>query len=343
MNTEYDNRMNWDQRKFGHYEVWFCTFNHRLTKTGFWIRYTLESPLIGHGDVHCAVWFAFFNPKAPEKNFAIHRQYPLSALSYEGNPFHLQIADASLRHNHFKGMLEGDTHSASWDLGFPPNFFTHNHLPALVYKTDFADTKVLSPNLMVNIIGRVTVDGITYDFDGDPGSQSHLWGKKHAHAWAWGHCNAFREDPTACFEIISVRLKRFGLVTPTLTFFSLYLGSEVYHLRHFSDLFRTKSRWETGLYQFSGVSDRFKIEGEMRCRPEDLIQARYTDPDGEAVFCQNSEVANASVTVWNRRSSLSPFKKVCRLTSRNTSHFEYAGRLPDGQVLKRHVRTQTGQ
>jgi hypothetical protein len=183
----------------------------------------------------------------------------------------------------------------------------------------------------------VTVDGQRYTLDGAPGCQTHLWGRKHAHAHVWAHCNAFREDPTACFEAITVRLKRLGLVTPPMTFFSLYLGSEVYHFRQFRSLLRTRGHWETGLYRVSGVGRRVKVEGEMRCRPEDLIQAQYADPDGENTFCHNTEVASASFTVWTRRSVGSPFKRLVRLTSPAAAHFEYVVRVPDGRVPRRHV------
>jgi hypothetical protein len=337
MTTEIDNRMVWDRRKAGHYEVWYCTLNHRPSGTGYWIRYTLESPLPGRGDAYCQLWFAFFDAEHPERNWAVNRKVPLGQLGVQIDPFELRIADALLRHGELKGTISGDAHQATWDLAFKPAAFTHRHLPDLVYQTTFADTTVLSPNLMIHLNGTVEVDGERYTFEGAPGCQTHIWGRKHAHAWAWSHCNAFREDPTACIETLSVRLKRFGLVTPTLTLLSLYLGSEVYHFNQFRALPRTRGRWETGLYSFSAVGNRVKIEGEMRCRPEDLIQAAYVDPDGEYCFCHNTEVADSSITVWTRRSIGTKFKRLARLTSRGTAHFEYVGRSPDGRVTKRHV------
>jgi hypothetical protein len=337
MSTEKDNRMVWDRRKAGHYEVWYATFNHKPTQTGFWIRYTLESPLPGHGSPYCQVWFGFFDATDPSRNWAINRRLPLGDLVVEVDPFRIKMGESELSHGEFKGAISGDTHSAEWQVGFRPAAFTHHHLPDVIYRTDFADTKVLSPNLMVNMTGVVKVDGKTFELDGAPGCQTHIWGRKHAHAWAWSHCNAFREDPTACIETLSVRLKRFGLVTPTMTMISFYLGNEVYHFKEFKSFLRTRGRWETGLYKFGGVGHRVKVVGEMRCRPEDLIRTGYVDPDEEASFCHNTEVADASVTIWTRRSYGAPFRKLTRLTSRGTAHFEYAGRTPDGRVTKRHI------
>jgi hypothetical protein len=329
--------MVWDRRRAGHYEVWYATFTDPGSRRGFWIRYTIDSPFPGHGDATCRVWFASFDPDDPGRNVAINRAYPLTLLQTSNDPFTIRMGDNVLGHGMLRGELTGDAHLVAWDLAFRPSIFTHRHLPRAIYRTDFADTKVLSPNLMVNINGRVAVDDREYVLEAAPGCQTHLWGRKHAHAWAWSHCNAFREDPTACVETLTVRLKRLGVVSPPLTFLSLYLGSDVYHFRRFIDLARTRGRWETGLYRFSGVGRHIKIEGEMRCRPEDLVRAQYVDPDGDPSFCHNTEIGDASLTVWTRRALAAPFIRLCRLTSRGTAHFEYAGRIPDGQVLRKHT------
>ncbi len=337
MSSEKNNRMVWDRNKRGHYEVWYSTFNHRATATGFWIRYTLESPLGDHGEPYCQLWFAFFDARHPERNFGINRKFPVTELAVSEDPFSLEIAGAFMRHGELKGQLSGDTHEVTWDLAFKPTLFTHRHLPDAVYSGKWADSRVLSPNLMIYINGEVTVDGEIYELDGEPGCQSHVWGRKHAHAHAWSHCNAFREDPTACLESTTVRLKRAGLVTPPMTFVSLYLGSEVYHFNRFATLPLTRGSWETGLYELKATGRRMKLQGELRCRPEDLITTPYVDPDGEPSFCHNTEVGDASFTVWTRRSLRAPFRQLCRLTAHRTAHFEYMTRSPDGFISRRHV------
>jgi hypothetical protein len=335
--SESDNCMVWDRRQRGHYEVWYSTFNHRRSEAGFWIRYTLESPLPDHGEPYCQLWFAYFDPSHPQRSLAINRRLPIDELVADDHPFRLRLGEAELRHDGMRGAITGDTHDVSWDLHYQPTLFTHRHLPDSIYRGSFADTTVLSPNVIINLEGQLTVDGQTFTFEGDPGGQSHLWGRKHAHAWAWSHCSSFREDSTACLETISVRLRRLGVVTPPLTFLSLYLGSEVYELRQLENIPFNRASWETGLYRVSGVGRRARIEGELRCRPEDLLQATYQDPDGTLCYCHNTEVADATVTLWTRRSLGATFKRVVQLTSRGNAHFEYARRVPDGHVTRKHV------
>jgi hypothetical protein len=80
-----------------------------------------------------------------------------------------------------------------------------------------------------------------------------------------------------------------------------------------------------------------KVEGELRCRPQDLVRAAYVGPDGATTFCHNTEVADASVRVFQRRSLLGNFRSYVRLTARAAAHFEYAGRNPDGRVSRQHL------
>ncbi|MCK5800753.1 MAG: hypothetical protein KAI47_26380 [Deltaproteobacteria bacterium] len=348
--AERDNRMVWKQGKAGHYEVWYATFNHRPSQTGFWIRYTLDAPKAGHGVPTCQLWFAFFDAKNPKNNVALNQRFPIDALEHQATPFALRLGGATFDPTHLRGAIcgggcvEDDPHgderplpAVSWDLELAPSTFTHHHLPASAYRRDFADTRVLSPNLLTQINGRIEVGDRVFELEDEPGCQTHVWGRKHAHAWAWGHCNAFREEPTAGIEILSVRLRRGPLVTLPMTMLSLYLGSEVYHFREFWQLPLTRGRWETGLLRFGATGTRVKIVGEFRCQPDDLVRATYADPDGAEAFCHNTEIANASLRVYQRRTPLGKFKDYAKLTAHASAHFEYAGRSPDGRVQNEHL------
>src|SRR5579859_6873071 len=107
------NRMRW-KRQPGHYEVWYATFSDPATQAGFWIRYTLESPRPGHGEPYAELWFARFDPRAPERTFGIHRRFPIGTLREDhGAGWRLRIDQAELEDGRMKGALEGDGHRAS--------------------------------------------------------------------------------------------------------------------------------------------------------------------------------------------------------------------------------------
>lgn len=334
--TEHDNAPQWDGVARKHYEVWYLTLNHRASRTGFWIRYTLESPVAGHGDPYAELWFARFDAADPSRNFGLHRRVPIDRYRAQATPFAVGIGDARLVHDGCSGGIDGLGHTARWDLSWLPAAHTYRQLPDTIYKTNFADTRVLTPNLDVPVRGTITVDGAELVFDGEPGGQTHLWGRKHAHAWAWGHCNAFEDRRGVALETLSARLERRGVVLPPLTVVGLQLDGEDLRWTGFRHTLLSRGRFATARYAFSAVSEDARIEGEYACRPEDMILAEYADPDGDPCWCANTEVADLRVTVW-RRSLLGRFKEAARLHAPGTGHFEVASRKPDPAITRLHA------
>ncbi|HUH04637.1 MAG TPA: tocopherol cyclase family protein [Kofleriaceae bacterium] len=336
--AEADNIRRWDGQQRGHYEVWYLTLNHAASGTGYWIRYTLESPRDGVGEPYAQLWFACFDPRHPSRTFAINRKFPIAEMTAGSDPFAVSIAGSSLRNDGAQGALEGAGHRARWDLRWIPSPSTHRHLPGVMYRRGgLGDTTVLSPNLDVAISGTIEVDGERYELGGDPGGQTHLWGRKHAHEWAWGHCNAFQDHPGSALEALTVRLKRRGRVLPPLTVFCLYLDGREYRFADYRDVPFTRGMFETGRYQFRAASARIRIEGEYTCNPDDMVVATYHDPDGEAAYCANTEIGDLRVTVFERPHPLGRWRETAHLVAPGTGHFEVGGRQRDPRVRRDHV------
>lgn len=333
---ETDNLRVWDGSRRGHYEVWYLTLNHRPSRTGFWIRYTLESPRTGHGDPYGQLWFAAFDAADPARTFAINRRFPIAEMRAEQGPFAVELPGAQLRHDAARGQLTGGGHDASWDLAWAPDARTHLHLPGVMYRRGgVGDTTVLSPNLDVAYRGSITVDGRRLELSGEPGCQTHLWGRKHAHAWAWGHCNGFTDRPGAAFESLTVRLKRRGRVLPPMTLLCLRLDGQEHRFTDFKNVPFNRGGWSTGNYWFQATGARVRVEGEFSCRPDDMVVAPYADPDGEASFCSNTEVADLRLVVSDR--TLRGWRERETLLAPGTGHFEIGARERDPAVVKDHV------
>lgn len=341
MVNQADNVRRWDGAKRGHYEVWYLTFNHLPSQTGYWIRYTLESPLSGHGEPYAQLWFARFDGANPDRTFGINRKVPVSTMVAEASPFSVAISGSRLTHQSAAGAIEGNGHQASWDLAWDPAPETHRQLPGVMYRRGgLGDTTVLTPNLDVALRGTITVDGETLDLARAPGGQTHLWGRKHAHSWAWGHCNAFRDQPGAALETLTVRLERRGYVLPPLTVLCLYLDGRALRFNDYRNVPFTRGEFGTAFYRFTARGSRVRIEGEYSCRPEDMVVAHYHDPDGEPSFCANTEVADLRVTVFERSSRLSGWRERVRLLAPRSGHFEVATRQRDPAVVKDHVTVE---
>ena len=330
--TEADNAPVWDGRR-GHYEAWYLTFNHAPSRAGFWIRYTLEAP---RDDAPRAqVWFAAFGAHEPARTVALNRAYPLHDLRLQAAPFEVGVGPSVLRHDVARGDLEGGGHRVRWDLGWEAGSATHRHLPDVVYRTSFADTRVLSPNPRIALEGTVEVDGRRFDLAGEPGGQSHLWGRKHAHAWAWGRCSAFTEGGSAFVEALTVRVRRAGLTLPPVTFLAVHIDDAQLLFTSFRSALRSRGRFGTGRYAFSAESADARMAGEFACPPERMVQAEYADPDGERSFCANTEVADLTLTMQRRAAGAAWDER--RLVARGTAHFEVAGRRRDPAVRRVHA------
>ena len=339
--SEPDNVRRWDGKSPGHHEVWFLTLSHRASATGTWIRYTLEAPLAG--DARAELWFAHFDARRPDRTFGFHRVFPIAELVAEADPFAVSIAGAILRHDRARGELAGAGHRAAWDLSWRPAPRTHRHLPAIFYRSlggrgSLADSAVLSPNLDVAMHGFIEVDGRRLELDGEPGGQSHIWGRKRAHAWAWGRATAFEAQPGAALECLTGWVSRGGRVAPPATVASLYLDGEELHFNRLRSLPLNRGRAGTGFYRFSAAAPTARVDGEFSCRPEDMLMARYEDPDGEPLFCANTEVGDLRVTVFRRAHPLARWREARVLHAPRTAHFEVAGRERDPAIGKLHTR-----
>ena len=337
MTTAADNHRRWDGSARGHYEVWYLTLNDPRSRDGYWIRYTLEAPLAGVGEPYAQIWFARFSASDPARTFGINRKLPIASLTATTDPFGLQLGACRLAHDGARGAVSGDGHAAEWDLRWTPNERTLRQLPGVMYaRGGLGETTVLSPNVDVAISGTITVDGERFELSAAPGGQTHLWGTKHAFAWAWGHGNGFDDHPGAALEVLAPRLKRRGLMLPPMTVATLRLpGEELAFTRFDQALLAPRAQLATGRFQFAAGNRQARIEGEFSCRPEDLVRAHYHDPDGEPSYCHNTCVGDLRVTVFRKTGG--KWREDLRLLAPRRGHFEIAGRTPDPAVTKDHV------
>ena len=330
--SEADNARHWPADARGVYEVWYTTWNHPQTDQGFWLRYITEHPV--DGPPRGELWFARFDPKRPDKTFGVHKRFPEIVSS--ASPFRLAIGGAELAHDHAIGAVEGDGHAIRWDLRWAPAPTTLRLLPDIMYaRGGLGETTVLSPNPRVQLSGTLVVDGEELAFDRAIAGQTHLWGKKHAFSWTWGRCAEFTDAPDALLELLCVRLARRGMLLPPMTLVVLDLEGEQYRFNQFRHVVKNRGSWRCGRTAFEAWSPTVRLEGELTCAPEDMVQAPYLDPDGTELWCCNTEIGDARVTVY-KRAGLG-WKEFRRLEGRRRAHFEIGGRTRDPEVTRSHV------
>ena len=339
--TEQDNLRRWRPDQPGVYEVWYITWNHPGTDQGFWLRFITEAPVAGthgvpvFGDApRGELWFARFDPKRPDKTFGVHRRF--GAVDSSDAPFRIEIGGARLGHDHTTGKLSGDGHEIEWDLRWEPSAHTLRFYPDALYRAEKAlPTMALSPNPRVPLSGTLVVDGEQLSFDRAFAGQSHVWGKKHGYMWTWAHCAEIQGAPGAMFELIGARLKRGGVLLPTVTAFSLDLDGEQHRFNQLRHLLINKCTWKAGRVDVTAISTTTKVVAELTCSPDEMVNAPYVDPDGTDLWCANTEIATAKLVVY-KRSGLR-WREHRRLEAPRRAHFEVGGRERDPSVTRPHV------
>ncbi len=332
--SERENYRRWNDTTRGVYEVWYLTWNHPDTGQGFWLRYITEAPVAG--PLRAELWFARFDPKRPDRTFGIHKRFPAEQLQTGTEPFSVAIAGSLLGHDHAVGQLAGNGHEVSWDLRWNAAPQAMRWLPDVMYaRGGLGETTVLSPNPHVPMSGTLVVDGETLTLDRVPLGQTHLWGKKHAYSWTWGHCADFAGEPSALLEILGVRLQRRGVMLPPMMLVMLDLDGEQYRFTQFRHVVKNHGEWGNCRVQFRGWLPTVKVEGELSCEPQHMVQAPYLDPDGTEVFCSNTEIGHARVTVF-RRAGLG-WREHRTLEAHHRAHFELGGRTRDPAITREHT------
>lgn len=320
-----ENRMHWDRTARGFMEVWYATAIHRASRTGVWLRYTLISPIAS--DPYCELWGFLFDPDR-KLNFASKKRYPIDSLgSANGRDDGalVRIGAAWLSETHLEGAVDDGERELSWSLDLDPADRCFQHLPArLRNRAERKVSTVCSPNLSTGFYGTVECDGQVFTFEGDPGCQSHRWGRKHSISWAWAHCSEF-EQGAAVLEGVAAKAP-LGPLRPTLTFLYLqYRGMDL----EFNDLrwaVVARSRYALPTWAFTARTEGWKMVGAARASIDDLVQVRYEDPDGLPRYCANSEIGDMAVEVYRR--SDRGWVHDGSLTARGTAHVEFGSQQP---------------
>jgi hypothetical protein len=322
------NALRWNGRP-GHYEVYYLTLTDPASGVGVWIRYTMLAPLAGAAT--CALWFLAMDPRAPagERTLGRKATLPIAELKAESEPFSLLLGDAALDDRGMRGSFE----DVAWDLRWEDAGHAYEHVHPLLQRARIAKTILTLPHADVEVSGELRIGGRALPIAGARGGQAHLWGSKHAASWAWIHCNDFATPqgdprPGEFVDGVSVFVPRFGREvgpsTPVVGRFGGRDFASTSPLRVLSN----KSRFTLTGWELEARDGDRRITAEIDAERDELAGVTYHDPDGEFVYCYNSETATLRLNVWERAPIYEGWKITEQLVAPRRAHFEYAQRTP---------------
>jgi hypothetical protein len=317
----YANAMRWT-RDPGFYEVWYLTLTDRASGVGLWIRYTLLAPRLTTGEpATCSLWFLAMQPGHPP--LGRKADHPIEALRAESNPFELRVGDATLSDHGAQGAFD----DVSWDLEWQPAARAYEHVHPLLQRTKIAKTVLTLPHADLGISGRVSFGERTLELDDVRGGQAHLWGTKHASAWAWVHCNDLEtldgeRRPGAFVDGVSVLVPRFGREVGPSTPLVGRVGGRDFLSTSPARVLTNASRFALTGWTFTVRDGYRRLVGEVDAARESLAGVTYHDPDGDLAYCYNTEIATLRLQSWEGETLRET------LTAPGRAHFEYAQRQP---------------
>jgi hypothetical protein len=241
------NALRWDGRG-GRYEAWYLTVAGRL-----WIRYSLRVPRDGDGEA--ALWLADFT-RTPT---ARKRELPLEAFRTPSAGWPIEIGDGRLTDTDAVGEVDG----ASWRLTFASDEDPKPMVPRAL--RPLASTLFVVTKPVVAISGEVVVDGHRHELDAAPGTQAHVWGRRHADRWGWFHAA----------EAEGLVAKARGLPQIASLDGRLARGAAA------------PGRVRVGRHVFEAPKESF-------------VGVTYRDPDGSEIYCYHSEHGGVSLEYGTR-------------------------------------------
>lgn len=320
-----DNVPRWDAVRNGFYEVWYLKLNLPEGQA-LWLRFTTLSLKNGLKKV-AETWAMFFDERGGK--LALKNTYPSSHYSSSPNGA-VKIDHCVFAADHTSGSVVSKSNRIDWDLRFTPNDFTFFHVPKALEKLKLTKSIVCKPNVDTYFTGKFSVNGKQYDCSAAPGCQGHIWGKSYAHSWAWAHCNSFANAPGTAVELLSARVKLGGaVVSPQMSALFVQYKGQRHEFNTLTDAFSIRSKYNLTQWDFSMDKGPLRIVGQIKCDLKDLMAVTYEDTSGGYLYCNNSELASMSMSVYQNGKLENTF------TSDGTTGFETVAkeRSPYVEVL----------
>lgn len=264
------------------YEVWYGKINFP-SKAALWFRYTLLSGKTKES----ALWAIYFS-----KDNIVAQKETHSLKDFTSQGGSLSLPNGFLSKTEARGILP----RIQWNFTYRTLHGENNLVPSFIKTLHLSKSLTTTPVLDGRFTGEVIIDGQKMDIQDGYGSIGHVWGKRHAHEWAWAHCNQFDESGVL-FEGLSAKLSICGIHTRPLTSLYLKTNDSEYHFNRPRDLLFSGSVFKEGYWNFEAHSESASLVGRLRAFPKNIATITYTDTDDSLLYCHNSKLSSMAITL----------------------------------------------
>lgn len=306
--------------KRGRLEVWYTTFTDPRTGTGFWIHHEVVTPTDG-GPPRALGWISVFPCDGPPvtERFGPHAPgsgagegAPGEGAPYFSTPGVRAAAD----------RLTGTAGRIRWHLDIASQAAPLYTFPRWVWRTRLLPAAQVVPAPTALFDGTVEAGGRRWELTAAPGAVARIAGHGNARSWGWLHADLGGGD---VLEVVAAVARQPVMrLLPPLPLVKLRVAGRDWPGDPLLAAPLFTARLGLPEWTVDGRWGRRRLRVEVHQEAEDCVSLEYTDPDGSAVTCVNTERAGAEIVVERR--SGGRFAVERRWTLDHTAHAEIGTR-----------------
>ncbi|MGX1549043.1 hypothetical protein [Streptomyces adustus] len=274
----------------GRTEVWYTTLTDPATDSGIWLHHELVAPSDGSA-AYAHGWIAVF----PKDGHVEHTRF--GPVPWTAHPEGFTAEGVHLR----PGRLTGSAGTFTWALTESPEGPPLYTFPRWSWRRPWLPASHMLPASRSRYSGTIRYGAGELRLDHAPGADARIYGHGNARRWAWLHADLGGGD---VLEIVAAVSMRRGLHRlPPLVFLRLHRNGRSWPRR----AERSAVGWAgVGRFRADLGLPEWRVEGRAGLRrikvtvtqpPDRTLRLDYTDPDGSAAVCRNSERADAVVSL----------------------------------------------
>lgn len=259
----------------GRLEVWYSTFTDPVSGTGVWLHHevvapTDGAPAFGHG------WVVVTEPGTPP----LLRRFDLAGPTFDG-------------------VLTGSAAEVSWHIesgGRPQQpLWT---FPRWAWRRELLPAAQVVPRPSARHSGTVRIGERDLTITDAPGADARIYGHGNARRWCWLHADL---DDGEAVEVVAAVSTRPGLDRlPPLPLVAFRLRDGDRPRDTLLAAVGLRARLHSDGFTVTGRLGRERLRIDVDLPDEATVEVDYRDPDGAALLCRNSTLADASISLGDR-------------------------------------------
>ncbi|MFJ5643756.1 hypothetical protein [Streptomyces sp. NPDC093223] len=274
----------------GRTEVWYTTLTDPATDSGIWLHHELVAPSDGSA-AYAHGWIAVFPKDGPVE----HARF--GPAPWTGHPDGFTAEGVRVG----PGRLTGSAGDFTWSLTESPEGPPLYTFPRWSWRRPWLPAAHMLPAVRSRYDGTVRYGAGELRLDHAPGAEARIYGHGNARRWAWLHADLGGGD---VLEVVAAVSMRRGLDRlPPLVFLRLHRNGRSWPRRAersavgWAGIGRFRADLGLPEWRVEGRSGLRRIEVTVTQPPHRTLTLDYTDPDGSAAVCRNSERADAVVSL----------------------------------------------